>query len=172
MDIDIVKRAINGENDAFLDIIHSYKVDLYKTAYAYLKNEDQALEAIQEVTFRAYQEIGKLREPAYVKTWIIRMMMNYCVDILKKNRRLVASDEFLDWQGELDDYSFLEIEEAMGRINENERQLLLLKYFHDLKIKDIALMLQVPEGTVKTRLYKSLKSLRSQIEVKGEWKSV
>ncbi|WP_226668227.1 sigma factor [Metabacillus litoralis] len=71
MNVNKVKKAINGNDQAFLEVIHAHKIDLYKTALSYLKNQDQAIEAIQEVTFRAYKSIHELREPNYVKTWLI-----------------------------------------------------------------------------------------------------
>jgi DNA-directed RNA polymerase specialized sigma24 family protein len=61
----LVEKAIKGNNDAFLQLIQTYKVDLYKTALSFLRNEEEALEAIQEVTYRAYKGIRKLKEAAY-----------------------------------------------------------------------------------------------------------
>ena len=58
----------------------------YRTALAYLKNEGDALEAVQEVTFRAYEKIHSLKKPEYAKTWLVRIMMNYCRDVLHKQK--------------------------------------------------------------------------------------
>ncbi|QKE75657.1 sigma-70 family RNA polymerase sigma factor [Arthrobacter citreus] len=167
-DYSLVKRAIKGDKEAFLSIMHEHKLSLYKTALAYLKNKDEAIEAIQEVTFRAYQNIKTLREPSYVKTWLIRIMINYCQDYIKKNKRVTFDDEYIMQQGTNEDYQSIEIEEAMSRLDETQRQLLHLKYFHDVKIKDIAIMWNRPEGTVKTWLNKALSSLRGILEEKGE----
>lgn len=164
----LVERAIRGDEDAFLAIMHEHKLSLYKTALAYLKNKDEAIEAIQEVTFRAFRKIHSLREPEYVKTWLIRIMINYCQDYLKKNQRVTFNDEVLMQQGSSEDYRYIELEEAMSQLDETQRQLLHLKYFHDVKIKDIAVMWNRPESTVKTWLYKALRSLRGILEEKGE----
>lgn len=172
VDTDQIKKAINGDDEAFLLIIHTHKLALYKTAVAYLKNEEEAIEAIQEVTFRAYRKIHELREPAYVKTWLIRIMINYCQDHLKKSRRAIYNDDFLLRQGKSDDYTYIELEEAMSKLEDEQRELIFLKYFHGLKIKDIAVMWKCPEGTVKTWLHHSLRSLRSMLEEKGGNRSV
>ncbi|WP_167555394.1 sigma-70 family RNA polymerase sigma factor [Gottfriedia acidiceleris] len=167
-DHSLVERAIKGDEQAFLSIMHEHKLSLYKTALAYLKNKDEALEAIQEVTFRAYQSIKTLREPNYVKTWLIRIMINYCQDCIKMNQRVTFDEEYISQQGTNEDYNYIEIEEAMSQLDDTLQQLLHLKYFHDVKIKDIAIMWNRPEGTVKTWLNKALRSLRGILEEKGE----
>lgn len=167
-DYNLVERAIKGDEDAFLLIMHEHKLSLYKTALAYLKNKDEAIEAVQEVTYRAYRNIHSLREPGYVKTWLIRIMINYCQDFIKKNNRVAFNEDYILQQSTNEDYQYLEIEEALSQLDETQRQLLHLKYFHDVKIKDIAVMWNRPEGTVKTWLNKALKSLRGILEEKGE----
>jgi RNA polymerase sigma-70 factor (ECF subfamily) len=164
---EVVQKAIRGDDQSFLAAIQTVKIDLYKTALAYLRKEEDALEAIQEVTFRAYKGLKGLKEPGYFRTWIIRIMINYCNDTLKKQRRIILNEELLLAEGEAEDHSLLEIEEAMQRLDERSREIITLKYFHDLKIKDIALTLDCPEGTVKTWLFKALKSLRKNLDEKG-----
>lgn len=163
----IVKKAMKGNDNAFLEMMNIYKKDLYKTALAYLKNEGEALEAMQEVTYRAYRNITQLKEAAYCKTWLIRIMINYCNDQLRKNKRVILSNEILNLQGLSESCIELELKDAMSGLDERSREILTLKYFHDLKIKDIAVSMQCPEGTIKTWLNKALKSLRNQLEEKG-----
>jgi RNA polymerase sigma-70 factor (TIGR02954 family) len=163
----LVKQAIKGNNDAFLQLIHTFKVDLYKTAISFLRNEEEALEAIQEVTYRAYKGIRKLEESSYFKTWLIRIMINYCNDQLKKQKRVVINQEVLNSIGVLENHSEWELKDVMLGLDDRSREILTLKYFHDLKIKDIAGTMQCPEGTVKTWLNKALKALREKLEEKG-----
>jgi RNA polymerase sigma-70 factor (TIGR02954 family) len=163
----LVKKAIKGNDDAFLQLIQIYKVDLYKTALSFLRNEEEALEAIQEVTYRAYKGIRKLKEASYFKTWLIRIMINYCNDQLKKQKRVVINEEVLESIGVTENHSEMELRDAMLGLDERSREILTLKYFHDLKIKDIAGTMQCPEGTVKTWLNKALKALREKLEERG-----
>jgi RNA polymerase sigma-70 factor (TIGR02954 family) len=163
----LVKKAIKGNDDAFLQLIQTYKVDLYKTALSFLRNEEEALEAIQEVTYRAYKGIRKLKEVSYFKTWLIRIMINYCNDQLKKHKRVVINEEVLESIAVTENHSEMELRDAMLGLDERSREILTLKYFHDLKIKDIAGTMQCPEGTVKTWLNKALKALREKLEERG-----
>lgn len=166
-EIELARKAIRGDNDAFLQLMFIHKEALYRTALAYLKNEQDALEAMQEVTVRAYEKIKTLRMPEYAKTWLIRIMMNYCHDVLQKKKRYVLDENVVVLNGVSDDFTYLEVEEALNHLSEKERQLVHMKYLHDIKIKDIADMTSTPEGTVKTRLYKAVKSLRDYFEGKG-----
>lgn len=168
----LVKKAIKDDDDAFLAIMHLYEEALYRTAFSYLKNEEDALEAIQEVTYRAYRSIKTVKEPTYFKTWLIRIMMNYCQDVIKKSKREVLEESLLRIQGVTEDFTFLEVEEALLNLSEYERELLHLKYFEDVKIKEIAVMWNTPEGTIKTRLHKALRTLRGKFEEKGDVKRV
>lgn len=167
-EIEIAEKAIGGDDQAFLQLISDNKEALYRTALAYLKNEEDALDAVQEVTMRSYEKIKTLRMPEYAKTWLIRIMMNHCRDILQRRKRYVLEESIVDAEGISDDFTYLEVEEALRHLSEKDRQLIHLKYLHNIKIKDIAAMTSTPEGTVKTRLYKAIKSLRTFFEGKGE----
>ncbi|OCA83038.1 RNA polymerase subunit sigma-70 [Bacillus sp. FJAT-27225] len=161
------KKAIKGDDDAFLHLMNVYKLDLYKTALAFLRNDEEALEAVQEVTFRAYKGIRKLRDATYVKTWLIRIMINYCNDVLRKKKRFVLDEEFILAQGKAENKESLELWDAMQSLDPRSQEILALKYFQDLKIKEIAAALNYPEGTIKTWLNKALKSLKGKLEDKG-----
>jgi RNA polymerase sigma-70 factor (TIGR02954 family) len=164
----LVKKAIRGDDQAFLQLLQLYKIDLYKTALSFLRNQEDGLEAVQEVTYRAYKSIRTLKEASYFKTWLIRIMINYCNDQLKKNKRIVLNDEFLKQQGMTENHDLLEITDALNSLDDRSREILSLKYFHDMKIKEIAGTLKCPEGTVKTWLNKALKALRDKLETKGD----
>ncbi|MBS4200711.1 sigma-70 family RNA polymerase sigma factor [Bacillus sp. FJAT-49732] len=168
----LVKKAIKGNDEAFLEIMNEYKVDLYKTALAFLKNDNEALEAIQEVTFRAYKNIRTLRNAHFFKTWLFRIMINYCNDQLKMKKRHVVDDEIIQTLAVSEKFDELEMKDAMLKLDERSRELLTLKYFNDMKIKEIAEAMQCPEGTVKTWLHKALKRLRDILEEKGAGSSV
>ncbi|QOV13188.1 sigma-70 family RNA polymerase sigma factor [Viridibacillus arvi] len=164
---ELAQQAIKGDDTAFLAIMQLYKNDLYRTAYAFLKNEHDAIEAVQEVTVRAYQKIHTLKEPAYTKTWLIRIMINYCQNQIAKNKRF-TSNEKLQEIATMDDTRFLELNEAMASLSKKDQQLITLKYLQNTKIKDIAVLENIPEGTVKSRLHKALQSLRTFWSKGGE----
>lgn len=166
-EVEYVKRAIAGDDEAFLFVMQSHKEALYRTALAFLRNEHDAIEAMQEVTYRAYKKIHTVKEPTYMKTWITRIMINYCQDQLKRNKRMVINGQ-LSEKLVMNDGSHLELAEALSTLTEEEQQLIYLKYFQDVKIKEIALMENIPEGTVKSRLHKIMKTLRQHFKGEGE----
>lgn len=163
----LAKRAIKRDEQAFLEIIHLYKETLYRMAFAFLKNEHDSIEALQEVTVRAYKKIHTVKQPQYIKTWLIRIMMNYCQDQLRKKKRFTSSEK-LQELGVDSNFTFLEIEEALAKLPEIEQRLIHLMYFQDIKIKEIALIESIPEGTVKSRLHKTLRTLRNFLSEKGD----
>ena len=164
-EVEIAIKAIKRDEQAFIQLMQLHKEDLYRTAFAFLKNDHDAVEAMQEVTFRAFQKIHTVKEPKYIKTWLIRIMMNYCQDQLKKKKRFI-SNEVLQEAGYSVD-SNMELEEAIASLTSDEQQLIFLKYFQGTKIKDIAEIKKIPEGTVKSRLHTALKSLRNFLAEKG-----
>ncbi|MFB1083143.1 sigma-70 family RNA polymerase sigma factor [Jeotgalibacillus sp. JSM ZJ347] len=168
MDLEkIASDAVSGDEDAFVMLMKAYKMDLYKTAYAYLKNEQDAIEAVQETTYRAYKSIQTLKQPAYGKTWMIRIVINVCQAELKKKKRM--SPQIIEENEMVSDAtdSFLETAEALDSLEPQERELVHMKYFQDMTITQVAYALNMPEGTVKTKLYKSLSRLKRWFE-KGE----
>ena len=163
----IAQKAIRGEEEAFILLMHIHKESLLRTALAFLKNEHDALEALQETTYRAFKKIHTLKEPSYAKTWLIRIMINYCQDQLKKDKRFLHSGNAID-SAFSDDLTQIELQEALNALSPNDQQLIYMKYFQDIKIKDIAVIEKIPEGTVKSRLHKTLRTLRKYFEDKGE----
>lgn len=168
---EMIERAIKRDEQAFLHLMNMHKEALYRTAFAFLKNEHDAIEAIQEVTFRAYQKIHTVKEAQYMKTWLIRIMMNYCQDQLKKKKRFISNESLMEQGYELNNKA-MEIDEAIASLPAKDQQLIHLKYFQNTKIKEIAEIENIPEGTVKSRLHKALKSLRNFMTEKGETDNV
>ena len=103
----LAKQASQGNEEAFLALMHLHKVALYRTALSYLKNETDAIEAVQEVTVRAFTTIHTLRKPEYAKTWMIRIMMNYCNDVLKTRKHVILNEDAIMQTPTQDDYTYL-----------------------------------------------------------------
>lgn len=166
---DLIQRTKLGDDEAFFQLISSFKEQLYRIAYSYLKNEAEALEAIQETTCRAYQSLHKLKDTSYFKTWLIRILINYCIDEQKrKNRQVILSDqEEPQQEGLVEDQ--ISIEAALQKIDARYRTVIRLKYFEDMTVKEIASVINCPEGTVKTRLHRGLEHLRGLLNRDGEF---
>lgn len=151
-----------------------YRENYYRLAYSYVKNADDALDIVQESIYKAMASIGSLENPNYIKTWFYRIVVNTSLDFLRKKKRSVAVGEevFTSFDfGTVDNYEDFDLQKALDNLPDKYRIVVILRYFEDLKIDEIAEILNENTNTVKTRLYKSLEKLRIKLsdeEVKYE----
>lgn len=82
--LELSKQAINGNHASFLQILEANEDIYYRIAYSFLRNEHDALEAIQEFTYRSFKKIHTVRQPQFLSTWLIRVLLNVCHDMKKK----------------------------------------------------------------------------------------
>ncbi len=161
----LAAQARAGDEGAFLELMGEARDRLLRIALAYLRSEEAALEAIQETTLRAYMKLGKLKEPAYFQTWLIRILMNVCIDEQKRRRRQRPAERLPEAPAAefgmpgVDDR--LRMEEAIAELEPKLRQVVILKYYDDMTLTEIARLLEKPEGTVKTWLNRALAKLRA-----------
>ena len=135
----------------------------YRLAYSYMKSEQDALDVVQESAYKAIRDCGKVKEQRYIGTWLYRIVVNTALDALRRRGREVALEEWQEnsWQPS---YAGLELWEILDRLDEKERTVVVLRYFHDLKLEDIAGILGENVNTVKARLYRTLKKMRMELE--------
>ena len=85
----LVKSARLGNDDAFYELIQQRKELLYRTAYAYVKNQEDALDIVSDTVYKAYRSLRKLKEPAFFNAWLTRILINCSLDHLKKQKRII-----------------------------------------------------------------------------------
>ena len=156
----LVKKAIRGSKSAYGELIAASQIYLYKTAFLYVKNEADALDAVQECVTRGMIAIEKLKEPRYFKTWITRILLN-CIWQDKKKTPTVSLDEYMEKT--TTDYLIeekVDLYDAIDSLNDQYKTAVILFYFQELKIKEIAQIMDIPEGSVKADLYRAKKQLR------------
>ncbi|WP_130805590.1 sigma-70 family RNA polymerase sigma factor [Senegalia massiliensis] len=159
--------GIKGIELEFYKILNENKDQLYRIAYSYLGDKEEALDAIQEITYKGYTNLHKLKKKEYMKTWTIRILINYCINRKKKMKRKVELyKEFED--GNINFQQDLEVHDLVDRLKPKYREIIILKYFEDLTISEISNILDTPEGTIKTRLSRGLNSLREGINIGGD----
>lgn len=149
------------------DYITNEKGKHYRLAYSYVKNVDDALDIVQESIFKALSSLASLDEPQYIKTWFYRILVNTALDFLRKRKRLVLVDELVLTSydtGTVDKYQDIDLQQALDELPEKYRSIIILRYFEDLKIEEVAEILDRNVNTVKTRLYRALEILRLNIE--------
>lgn len=159
-----------GESNAekqFVDYVMSNKESHYRLAFSYVKNVDDALDVVQEAICKAISTLDTLKNPDYLKTWFYRILINTSVDVLRKRKKLIVMDEeaLSGLDSEVyDQYAEIDLQNAMEKLPVPYKSIVVLRFFEDLKIEDIAAVLDENINTIKTRLYKSLKLLRIEME--------
>lgn len=161
---ELIASAINGNCDAYAQLIKNNKEYLYKTAYVYVKDSDKALDILQECTYKAFKSIKTLRNPNYFKTWITRILINIAISMIKKDSKIIYLDDNNPLESEK---SCINIEEKLDLYNAIEmlkpdyKIVVIMKYFNDMTVDDISSVLNIPVNTVKTRLSRARKSLKN-----------
>lgn len=177
-DRELVKRCQAGDKKAFEGLVIKYQRRIFNLCYRMLLNRKKAEEAAQESFMRAYKNIKKFRGESAFSTWLYRIALNYCIDILrdKERRGEIFFDELMKKDGDTrqpeeifpstkDDpvktYEKEEIKkrvrEAIAELNENRRTVVLMVRFEGLSYKETAEILNEPEGTIKSKLSRALK---------------
>lgn len=145
------------------EYVIKYKEKHYRLAYSYVKNVDDALDIVQESICKAISSMDSLKNPEYIKTWFYRILVNTSLDFLRRKGKVdIVEEEILISldTGAVDEYENFDLQRALNNLPDNFRTLIILRYFEDLKIEEIAEILDENTNTVKTRLYKSLEMLR------------
>ena len=146
-------------------ILSSYE-SLYRLAYSYVKNADDAMDVVQEGVYKAISRSGDVRDPAMIKSWLCRIVVNTALDLLRRRGRETATEELPD-TGREDVYEDTDTLRALDVLDERERTVVILRFFEDLKLQDIAVICNENISTVKTILYRSLKKLKIQLTEGG-----
>lgn len=138
----------------------------YRLAYSYLKNENDALDAVQESAYRTIRDCKKVRRPEYLNTWIYRIVMNVSIDLLRKKKRENLVDNMEEPVYEMPEEK-MDVTELLNVLEEKERTVIILRFFEDMKLEDIADVTEENVNTVKSRLYRALKKLKLNVELAG-----
>lgn len=161
---ELVNEVKAGNKEAFSELIKYVEHDLYNIAKSRLSNLHDAQDAIQNTLTAAFTNIDKLEDPKLFKPWIIKILKNACYKFYEKHKRnKEVFDDFSDIP-ERSDYmeSDINFDDMIKDLPEDEQELLKLKYKYDLTFKTIARELNINEGTVKSRIYRSLGKLKKK----------
>ena len=132
---------------------------MFHVSWSMLGREPDCADAVQEALTRAWQRRSSLRNPEKFKPWLMRILVNTCNDILRRQSRqtLLADEELLSQEDTPSDP--LSVREAIECLKPEWRTVILLHYLEGCSISEIAQMLQIPQGTVKSRLLYARKRL-------------
>ena len=173
MNIEQVKKAKEGDVDQIGKIIMDNMQAMYRIAFSILKNEDEIYDAISNTTVIVFEKISTLRKEDFFKTWLTRILINECYKIYNQNKKIIylenCNSEVLknlnftdkDRLGELDTQNLIK---SLGK---DLKDTVTLYYLEDFSVKEISEILEIPEGTVKSRLSRARKELE-KILIKNE----
>ena len=173
MNIEQVKKAKEGDVDEIGKIIMDNMQTMYRVAFSILKNEDEIYDAISNTTVIVFEKISTLRKEEFFKTWLTRILINECYKIYNQNKKIIylenCNSEALgnlnftdkDRIGELDTQNLIK---SLGK---DLKDTVTLYYLEDFSVKEISEILEIPEGTVKSRLSRARKELE-KILIKNE----
>jgi RNA polymerase sigma-70 factor, ECF subfamily len=157
----LIKKAKKGNNKAFMDLLRIYEKDMYLLAKYMVKDDELIKDAVQDTILKVYERIGYLKNEDSFKFWLLKILGNKCRDILKKDKNIIYLDVQIE-EGYVDKgYDAIEIKNCIEKLNESQREIITLYYFNELTYKEISEIMNIPEGTVKSKLSRAKEYLRN-----------
>ncbi|KAA8748129.1 RNA polymerase sigma factor [Paenibacillus sp. UASWS1643] len=164
----IVIKAKAGDPEAFVQLMLEMELPLYRTARSIVNNDEDCADALQETMLKAFKSIHTLREPAFFKTWIFRILINECNRMVKSSSRTLPYGELPEVTSTSKDYEKIELWDAVQHLEENLRTVILLHYLQDMPISQISDILEISKVAVKTRLHRARKKLKHSSQINQE----
>ena len=151
-----VQLAKKGDKEAFAGLIEANKAQLYRVAKGIVFQDCDIEDAIQETILKVWRGLSSLKRDDLFKTWLIRILINECYIILRqRNKGMELAQNLAEQSCETSTNQKIDVWNALKKLDVDMSTVLILYYFEDISSKDIARILEVPEGTVKSRLYRA-----------------
>jgi len=148
--------------EAYMIFVRDYKSTLYRLALGYLKEEADALEAVDEAVYLGLLKLHQLKEQEKLKPWLTSILINECRGILRRQKKLLVTEVLPEVVDDTKAVS-MTLREALGKLPEDLQEVIILRYFGDYTVKDTAQELNLPQGTVATRTKKALALLKEEL---------
>lgn len=156
------QQSLNG---LFIDTIKEQKVPMFRLAFSIVMNREDAEDVVSETVYKAYSHLSELRNPKRIKSWIFQILVNESKTCIKKRSRLELVEDtslFLEEDGNKE--SSYDLLEFVYQLGDNFKEVIILYYFEEFRVKEIAKILNISEGTVKSRLSRARVELKRFIE--------
>lgn len=176
-----IKQVLKGDQSAYEDIVNLYQHKLYQVCYRMLGSKEEAEDITQEAFVRAYINLHSFDQKRKFSTWIYRIATNLCIDRIRKKKPDYYLDAEVTGTEGLDMYSQIAADEQLpeetleqmelqeriqyeiSRLPDKYRAVIVLKYIEELSLQEISEILEMPLGTVKTRIHRGREALRKQL---------
>lgn len=165
--LNIVNKTIDGDKESFNMLIQGRKEHIYKIAYSYVNNVDDALDIVQDVIYKALTSIESLKNPQYFNTWLTRITINCAINHLRKSKKIVYVDESNIKDIGIDSTNreeIMDLRRELQKLDVKYKTVIILKYFEDMTLNEISQVLDLPINTVKTHLYRALEKLKINLK--------
>ena len=157
--------------EEFAEKVLDLEGSMYRVAKTMLRNEEDCADAMQSAILKAYEKLDTLRNIDYFKTWLIRILINECYQLIRKNKKYVGMEEYLNGQtestqkGQTDEslHKSLILQEVM-RLDEKYRIPFILHEVEGYSLKEISQILRLTETNVKSRVFRARKTLQRRLE--------
>jgi RNA polymerase sigma factor (sigma-70 family) len=168
----LIRDAQSGDRDALITLLREVESHVYRTAYYILGNEQDAMDAAQEALIRIYTKIRSYEQKAQFKTWVQRIVTNICIDKFRRAKPSVSIEEhnmvFTSERNVEDEimssYTAKDIHEAIDKLPDHHRAVVVLRYVQDFSYNEIADSLDLPLNTVKSYLFRARQQLQSLLQ--------
>ncbi len=177
----LIADCLKGQTAAFGELVRRYQDRLYNTVYRLVGSAEDAQDVVQEAFLHAYQSLDRFKGDSRFFTWLYRIAVNSAISLKRKHRAVVSIHTGREGQGgaaePLDTSAFSQpgqtleraeeerrIQSALSRMSPEHRAVLILKDLEDQKYEDMAQILQVPIGTIRSRLHRARLELRELLE--------
>lgn len=149
---DLIQLAKERDPDAFTELMQHQMQSMYKVARSILRSDEDAADAIQETILSCWENMDRLRENRYFKTWMTRILINKCNDLLKARQEFLSEEQMKRMSAPDVGYENVEWKEMLNSLDERYRLVIMLYYVEGFKTGEISQILEIPESTVRTRL--------------------
>lgn len=170
MDLDLIEAAQRGDQAAFVDLVQARGHRLFAIAHRILRDVGWAEDALQDALVIAWRDLPSLRDPARFDAWMHRLLTNVCIAQAGRERRRIANLRVLPLDGATAPDELLgvadrdQLDRAFQRLVPDERAVLVLRYFVGYEPAEIAEVLGVPGGTVRSRLHHATRAMRAALD--------
>ena len=149
---ELVRKARNCDKEAFADLVRLCTPDLYKVARAILRNDADAADAIQEALLASWEKLGDLHDERYFKTWMTRILINKCYEVLRNQAKRPQCEMPEDMGASDEGLAEVEWRLLLEELDDKHRLVIVLHYVMGYKVSEIAALIDANENTVKSRL--------------------
>lgn len=170
---DLIRMAQRGNRDAFCTLIEAHEKKIYALSFKYMQNTHDASDAAQDAIIKIFLNIGKFRLDSAFSTWVYRIVANTCVDQLRRKKSVVSLEDYdtkSPYPGPDEDVVSAEfmagLKQAVADLPPDFKNVLVLKDLEHRKYEEIAKILQISEGTVKSRLSRAREKLRKLLALR------